>query len=257
MKVNVVAKLGWILERLAVELHPNTINGCGPAVLQHAKPDRLVDAEADINYYLPARDFAKFPCPGKAVGLYTHGQTGFDLIPKFAACVTMNQALAEQLRIAGAKKVVTIRPGTEAPTRNPVFGVLGRVYGKRRKGADLVVKAVQDGFDFRACTDFAPGGRKQSPCPVTHGIEARDAFLDSIDYLVVTSTEEGGPMPVIEALARHVPVIAPEVGWCWEFPVIKYRVGSYASLRKVLRGLSRPPSWKAWRAQHEALWATL
>jgi glycosyltransferase involved in cell wall biosynthesis len=169
----------------------------------------------------------------------------------------MNQDLAVRLREAGARNVVTIRPGTAAPTRRPVFGVLGRVYGKKRKGAELVLEAVKEGFDFRACSDFLPVGRKVAPCPVTHKIEDRAAFLDSIDYLVVTSTEEGGPMPVIEALARHVPVIAPRVGWCWEFPVIRYEVGNWASLRGVLRGLSRVPSWKTWRERHDALWETL
>jgi glycosyltransferase involved in cell wall biosynthesis len=259
--VNVVTKLGWILERLALEVHAASVNciGAVPGMPWPGgvAPERQADPKADVNYYIPARDFSKFPCPGKAVGMYTHGETGFDLIPKLAACVTMNQDMATRLRAAGATRVVTIRPGTEAPSRRPVFGVLGRVYGKKRKGADLVLRAVKEGFDFRACTDFAPHGRKESPCPVTHKIQDRDAFLDSIDYLVVTSTDEGGPMPVLEAIARHVPVIAPRVGWCWEFPVIRYEVGSWSSLRGVLRALSKPPSWRAWREQHDALWASL
>ena len=42
------------------------------------------------------------------------------------------------------------------------------------------------------------------------------------DYVLVTSTIEAGPMSVVEAISMRKPVIAPQVGWCWEYPVIKY-----------------------------------
>ena len=48
------------------------------------------------------------------------------------------------------------------------------------------------------------------------------AFYNSIDYLLVTGKIEGGPMPVKEAIARGVPVIAPDVGWSWDHPVLEY-----------------------------------
>jgi hypothetical protein len=251
VRVNVVAHLGWILERLARELEPIGASVNAGAI------DRCADPSADINYYLPARDVLKFPCPGKKVGLYTHGPTAFEIAGEFDACVTMNRDMADRLRRdTAAKTVVTIRPGTEAPARKPIFGVCGRVYGKGRKGEDLVRSAVDAGYDFRACTDLNRSGMKP-PCRITHQVHERAAFYESIDYLVVTSTEEGGPMPVLEAIAHHVPVIAPDVGWCWEFPVIRYARGSWSSLRQVLRGLSNPPSWQTWAEQHRALFESL
>ncbi len=48
------------------------------------------------------------------------------------------------------------------------------------------------------------------------------ASYDWCDYLIVLSTLEGGPRPVQEALARCKPVIAPDVGFCWEYPVLRY-----------------------------------
>jgi len=45
---------------------------------------------------------------------------------------------------------------------------------------------------------------------------------DWADYLVVLSILEGGPRPVQEAFARCKPVIAPDVGYCWEYPVLRY-----------------------------------
>jgi glycosyltransferase involved in cell wall biosynthesis len=64
-------------------------------------------------------------------------------------------------------------------------------------------------------------------------------YYDSLDYLVVISGNEGGPKPVIEAIARGVPVIAPDVGFCWEHPVIRYD-GTKANLLATLRGLVMP-----------------
>jgi len=251
-KVNIVAKLGWILERLARELEPLG------ATINAGNAERAADPRAAINYYMPARDILKYPAPGLAVGLYTHGSTAFDIVDRFAACVTMNIAMGERLRGAGARRVVTIRPGTEAPSRSPVFGVCGRVYGKERKGADLVNAAVAAGFTFHGCSDYRPlrsvRARYRPPCRITHGIAQRADFYKSIDYLVITSTEEGGPMPLLEAIAHQVPVIAPRgVGWCDEFPAIRYLAGSWDSLHKILHALTVPPSWKDWTEQHRQL----
>lgn len=99
--------------------------------------------------------------------------------------------------------------------------------------------------------------RQQWPCATPYTIATRAAFYAAIDYLVVTSTEEGGPMPVLEAIARGVPVIAPNVGWCWEFPVLRYAVGEYEALRQVLEQLTAPPSWEHWGHAHARLFASL
>lgn len=241
-----MAKLGWILERLARELEPIG------ATVNAGRQERAIDPTAGLHYYMPARYVIRYPSPGPAIGLYTHGETAMNIAPNFVACVTMNVTMAERVRAAGARRVVTIRPGVEPPTRDVIFGVCGRVYGKRRKGEHLVRAAVASGYQFRACCD-QKGPRRRQPCRITHPIERRSEFYDSIDYLVVTSLDEGGPMTVPEAVAHGVPVIAPDVGWSWEFPVIRYERGSWESLEAVLLGLTTPPTWKAWAEDHRRL----
>lgn len=257
MRINVVTKPGWILERLAREMVERV-----PGVrLNAGKRERTIDPVADFNYYLPAKDFRKFPTDGPAIGFYTHGDNAFDLIHRFTACLAMNRIMAARLEDRGAGRVEIIRPGTDAPPRPIVFGVIGRTYNDGRKGEALVARAVADGFRFVACG--ADGGRaramtrRQWPCPTPYTIATREAFYGAIDYLVVTSTEEGGPMPVLEAIARGVPVIAPNVGWCWEFPVLRYAAGEYSALRQVLAQLTAPPSWEQWGEAHARLFAAL
>ena len=257
--INIVTKPGWILERLAREITRRV-----PGVRINAgQSSRAIDPGAAFNYYLPAKDLRKYPTTGPAIGFYTHGTNGFDLIPRFAACLAMNRTMAARLEEHGAANVTIIRPGTDAPPRPIVFGVIGRTYSDGRKGEELVARAVVDGFRFVACGVDGGRGRpraitaNQWPCAMPFEIATRDAFYSTIDYLVVTSTEEGGPMPVLEAIARGVPVIAPNVGWCWEFPVLRYAVGEYSSLRQVLEQLTAPPSWEQWGEAHARLFAAL
>ena len=47
-------------------------------------------------------------------------------------------------------------------------------------------------------------------------------LVDWSDYVVILSDMEGGPLVLGEAMARHKPVIAPDVGYCWRWPVIRY-----------------------------------
>jgi glycosyltransferase involved in cell wall biosynthesis len=172
----------------------------------------------------------------------------------------MNQIMAARLEAHGAVNVTIIRPGTDAPPRPIVFGVIGRTYNDGRKGEALVARAVADGFLFVACGVGVGRARRaraltrgQWPCSTPYTIATRDAFYSAIDYLVVTSTVEGGPVPLLEAIARGVPVIAPPtVGWCGEFPTIPYDVGSYDSLRSVLYRLTNPPTWEEWADAHAA-----
>ncbi len=142
--------------------------------------------------------------------------------------------------------------------------MIGRVYNDGRKGEALVRSAVRDGFRFVACQPPIAGRpvralkKKQWPCAAPYTIATRDAFYAAIDYLVITSSVEGGPMPVLEAIARGVPVIAPNVGWAWEFPVIRYEpAGEYSALRQVLAQLTAPPSWEQWGEAHARLFAAL
>lgn len=256
--INIVVKRGWILERMAEELSRNipgiTVN-CGAT-------ERRVNPRAAVNYYMPAKDILKYPVGegAKTLGLFTHGPLVPEILDQLTACTSMNRRVAGELRKLGAKDVTVIRPGTEPPKRPPVFGVVGRPYNSGRKGEGLVKAAVAAGYQFRACAPrrrIRATSKARWPCETTHSTDHRAEFYGTIDYLVIPALEEGGPMPMLEAMAYHVPVIAPDVGWCWEFPVIRYERGSWESLHAVLESLTRPPTWADWVAEHRKLFGRL
>jgi glycosyltransferase involved in cell wall biosynthesis len=244
------------LERLARELLaiPGTTINCGA--------DERVALKGGPNYFVPAKDAIKTPADGVKLGLYTHGDNGLDIVPDFDVCIAMNRRMADRLPELGARKVALIRPGAW-PAKQIVFGVAGRVYNSGRKGEGLVAQAIEAGFNFIACKSKTKirAARQDWPCPASafdaDDEGARRSFYASIDYFVVTSLDEGGPMTVPEAIACGVPVIAPDVGWCWEFPVLKYARGDWDSLRSVLRGLTDTPTWSRWVEAHRRLFADL
>jgi hypothetical protein len=259
LRVNIVFKGHWILERLARELTDHL-----PGVELNASgwpPQHVTDH--DVLYCLPGKNIRHFRTPPQnrvLVGFFTHGDDRTRAYwDRFHVCLAMNQRMAKRLRQLGAKDVRVIRPGTDPPARPIVFGVNARsVEGrgpKSRKGLDLVAAAVREGFTFVGCSPDPPA---VWPCPITHRTEDRAAFYRSIDYLVVTSRDEGGPMVVPEAIAHGVPVIAPpDVGWCGEFDILRYDRANQHTMIDLLRRLTHPPSWQEWVADHRTLFAEL
>jgi hypothetical protein len=243
MRINIITEQpGWILHRCAQEL-------------ANRLPDITVNGprgSGDLTYYMPAYCWTKPEARDPAIGLWTHPTpdrlTRF--VGRYRAHVAMNQRIGAALQARGAD-VVVIRPGAATTPRPMTVGVCGRVYRTGRKGEALVTQMLAAGYRVVA---WGSGW----PCPIFSGqLSSLASFYRAIDYLVVTSLEEGGPLPVIDALAYRVPVIAPDVGWCWEFPVIRYTRGDWASLEAVLRALQAPPTWTAWAEAHAVLFRRL
>jgi hypothetical protein len=89
-----------------------------------------------------------------------------------------------------------------------VIGVAGRGYASGRKRYDWLKELDIQGIEIKRAED-------------TPHLDM-PSFYDSIDYLLITSDNEGGPAPVKEALARGKMVISTRVGWATDFPIILY-----------------------------------
>lgn len=231
----------WILGRAAKEL----IDRIPRVQMARGKVGK-------INYSIPYK--ACTDCSeGIHVGLYTHRQNRRkfnNMVKRQHYHVGMSEKTCALIRSAGGEDPLHIPLGTSLQS-NITFGVVGRTYRSGRKGEKFVRKAVESGYTVKA---WGSGW----PCEiVSKDFGEIESFYRSIDYLLVTSLNEGGPMSVIEAISLGVPVIAPDVGWCWEYPVIRYERGKWDSLNSVLKRLTTVPTWENWAECHRKLFSKI
>ena len=210
MKINIVTEppKGWVLRMMAerwAEYLPNcTITSMIP------------NQNSDINFYVNWDIFSK--STNIDVGWFTHKDPDNISAQRFDA-----KALAMDYCICPSIKTLELLPKSKSC-------VLKHGIGKQYKN-------IKNKISFGIVGTEKPSGRKQfnivpelkkipnCEFSITNGTltdEQMPDFYNNIDYLLILSNNEGGPVPVLEAFATGKPVIAPDVGWCWEYPVIKY-----------------------------------
>jgi glycosyltransferase involved in cell wall biosynthesis len=262
-RVNIViADEGWILERCGREIEKR---------LPYARVSRQADPSVDINYYVNYSAF-KASTGTTEIGFFTHieerapeaARRFFHVAKQMTASVAMSERYAARLRDAGVANVHVITPGVDLDRFQPSvkIGVVGRTYRTGRKGEDLL-RAVMDEphIEWHFTGEGWPGPGK------TYSDEEMPAFYRSMDYVLVPAHYEGGPMPLLEALASGVEVIAPRVGFVDEYPHIEFEAGNAADLRRVLRDLVavrldrrravESRTWDAWAKAHDTLFRQL
>lgn len=192
----------WVMESIANHFHK---------YLPNSKIADSADIHSDINFYfnwhgLKAK--TKFD-----VCFFTHIEN-----------INWWQAVAQTCDIAvlmgrkydgtvpEEKKIIFHPPPFESflPQKKIKVLVVGRQYSSGRKNFDAVLHLK----NFKNVEVKFTNGRLSES-------ELLEAYR-ATDYVLVTSKIEAGPMCVVEALAMNKPVIAPDVGWCWEYPVIRY-----------------------------------
>jgi len=230
MKINIVTEPepGWVLRKWSLDFQKG-LSDRGHEVIVGNDGISNTDVNLYVNYALFKRRH-----PGvKEVCVFTHKEKNPELGKIFDSA-----AMESDLNIAMCWKtyyqlpdeknnaVILIPPHNQFFLQKPIkIGVVGRTYGTGRKNEDWVgaLKCLEY-IDIISTYD--------NPVP----FEKMPEFYDNIDYLLIIADNEGGPMPVLEALARHKPVIAPDVGLSWDFPVIHYN--GFDDLIAKLRKLS-------------------
>lgn len=208
--VNIVTESkGWVLYHWAEELQKRlpyvSING----------PIGISPIDYFIPYYL-FKENAK----NISIAFFTHCEEGnderskksrsrfFEVSRLAKICVSQNKKYAKMLEEYGAKRVEIITPGVDQSIFTPKLrlGWLGRHYWSGRKNQEFLEKLERlnwiemvsrsDSQHWSVNGDYA--GKELS------------AFLRSLDYVLITSNAEGGPMSLIEGLASGIPVIIPK-----------------------------------------------
>lgn len=220
---------GWILERITAALAER---------LLYVTTSSSSDSSAPIQYYINYMEYDRRISPIE-IAFFTHVDENvpglkrrfFDVARKIDIATCMSERYAEVLRASGVAEVHIVRPGVDLEQFAPrvKIGIVGRTYACGRKG-EALVRQVLDAPDIE--WHFTGEGW---PLPSRKlGDADMPAFYREMDYILVPSIYEGGPMCVIEALACGTPVIAPPVGWVTDYPHIEYRTSDAADLRRVL-----------------------
>jgi hypothetical protein len=130
-----------------------------------------------------------------------------------------------------------------APPRRPVVGFSGYTYSNHRKGEDLVQGLLAAPIASRV--EWVAAGRGWPVPTKRYSWAQMPAFYQGLDVLVCPSRVEGGPMPVLEALACGVRVVIPRgVGLLDELPdtpgIYRYERGDLKALLRALEQAVEP-----------------
>jgi len=207
-----------------------------PGAVVAGKPDPAADVNMFVNYALYE------PVDTIMTAMFTHLEHEGSLVDTFLDvaeivdwCFAMCQKTLWQLP-SEKSSILTVWPSSQFYRSHLNIGVCGRDYKSGRKRMEWVdeLRAVPG-----VLVITTEGGIPWAEMP---------DYYDGLDYLVVISENEVGPKPVVEALARGVPVIAPDVGYCWDFPVLRYRTKN--ELLDIVRRLVVPRDAWAATARH-------
>lgn len=248
---------GWILEQLARRL----VSKLPYAIFVPQSPRELPNTK--IAYYV---NYALWDQPSQYldVGFFTHYENQHAFLDRARAmdhCISMSKKYADMLSKNGIEHVDHIRMGCDFYRYRPTLrlGIFSKLEHPR-KGADLV-SAVR-GLPF---IEIVTTEGKVAPS------DLRNVY-ESVDYVLIPATVEGGPLSLLEGLAMGKPIIAPtDVGMVPEFVddrfVIQYMPGNVASLEEVLhrcwnqklaaRRMVEDRTWDHWAAEHDHLFRRL
>jgi glycosyltransferase involved in cell wall biosynthesis len=226
-RIQIVAPTdSWILERMGGCLARH-IPG---ASLSDWKPDesRSWDLTYFVNYalYRPSRN------AGVTGGWFTHKENdSFELIAReMDFAVSQAKRYVPLLRPRSGQTFV-IPAGIDLDSFVPKLrlGVVGRSYESGRKGEELMAAVKELRFVEVVHTEG-----KLAP-------EELPAFYNTLDFILITSRVEGGPLSLTEGLACGKPAIAPDVGMVPEFSegIHRFDADRPETLFTLLEGLYR------------------
>lgn len=195
------------------------------------------------------------------------------------ACVAVSQGSKADLLSVGVpeERIFVIEHGVD-PTHRPrlVLGMVGRNYAPRtgglddRKGVGLLANFLDDPWvrDHVHVRIMGEGWGDLRAEFVPFSMDALPGFYSATDYLLCTSTIEGGPMPLIEGLAHGKLMVIPQIGYAITYPSVPFEKGNLRSLLDVTKSLWEAKAeqcaplarsvehltWQAWGSAHLEMW---
>ena len=258
-KINIVYdhKMNWILARLAKSL----VYGIPSARDVDYEEDYLLNSpDTIINYYVNLRRGHRYNTKAIDVGFFDHKEVradDYNHAARLDHVICMAPQYQRHLQSMGVSTSLVIQPtDTKIFTPKLILGWCGKFSvppykQNERKGRDLLMRVGRLPFVDLRTTD---GKILEKDLP---------DWYRNLDYVIVTSRFEGGPMCLTEGLASGKKIIIPKtVGIAEMFPegIIDYPAGDFESLEKILWSLFDEKNrlakmvskytWENWISQH-------
>ena len=262
---------GWIFYRMAEEIKQNLLNYDVKINATYQSPD--------IIYFIHYARYNEEQVKGRyAVANFTHFVSGtnaealfYKVAQKVDHCIAISQSTRRELLAVGIpdEKISVVEIGAAKEFKPKiVIGIVGRIYNDGRKGEDLVKRLSLDP-DISNVVELVSiddcWGVK------TLQVNSHELFYSLIDYLLVPSRVEGGPVPFMEALACGKLSIAPPIGVIPSFPHIGYNTGDYNSMKTVILKTAydrivrleeiakriKDKNWERWAFEHHLIFDSL
>ena len=216
------------------------------------------DWSADLNYFIPWHWLANNVPEGPAIMLYTHCNPGMEgavlcAAGRSSAIIAMSKDGERELREIGVTGEITIchAPITGFSPRKRNILVVGSEQPNGRKRSWLLLELAWSmnltPYHFTIVgggwSDVAEKLRNCGVDVITRGNiepEALQEVYRTADALLVTGFTEGGPLPVLEALASGIPCITPRYGYADENPSGCHYYSNIEELQMQLRSLIVP-----------------
>jgi glycosyltransferase involved in cell wall biosynthesis len=263
MHINIVTvNSGWILQKIANRIAASCPTGFSMRVGHHAM-------YGGNNFYVDVQNCYHGKTGGIDIGLFTHVHEN-DIKHINPLWFTLDGVIHMSQRNAQLWEKHPRYPGSEIqPYTVRIPGMPDRAfeYKKRRIGIAQRGKYEGKGFHFMQELGKIPAlidqfdwiflgndweevvdhYRKFTRVDFIRDTDAKwpedyARFYSEIDYLLIPSKWEGGPMSILEAAGAGVPIIASRVGWVDnEIPVAhSFEPGDVIGLMRILNTIAYP-----------------
>lgn len=256
MKINIVTvSSGWILQIIAKKIHDELAQLCDSSI--STKPDPF----ADVNYYVDIQNCYLGKTNKIDIGYFTHLHENSlkNIQPHWLSLdfiIHHNQRYFDLFKnFYREDRMLVLGPGEPPKNFNlkkPKIGIFQRGTAEG-KGVnfinDLINTDISKNYSYLFVGkdwDSTVQKMKNLSMEVEYFNEENYnlyvKYYNSIDYLLIPSLWEGGPMSVIEALSMGIPIISSNVGWIGNkfIPEYIYEPNNLKQLETILQEIIEP-----------------
>ena len=256
------------------------------AKLYEVTSGEAADDTADLNYHIPWHTMTGYEGKGKHVILYTHCNAGAEAALMDACrradliiCMTFTgrQELIE-LGVSPHKLWVIYAAADQYIFRKKLFGIVGYPQPNGRKRESLLLDLawqydltpfqfifIGAGWDEMVSKLYSLGVAASTFHAETD--EQLRPFYHQIDLLLVTGYREGGPLPILEAMASGADIISPAFGYAKDLlnkeqtyetlEELADKLESFAEPFVMRHKLARAWRWQDYCSEHALLFGRL